>query len=191
MGGSKKQKTTGWSLFQTEKWTARGNLPAEQRLSFKEMSQNTSKQWRELTGLQKQAFLDVAAATRDVITSSSSSDTPTAAGTGATVAVSNVASKARPGPVRRIEEKGRNAWKHDSKKPRFGLASRNKRREGGIAAIHRVDASRAIRVDGVRVSRISRVAALEARASKRAAKRPPESTASANPNAALAWPMRS
>ena len=119
------------------------------------MTQNISKQWRDLTAQQKQAFLDEAATSRDK--DSSTSDTTVGA------SIDSNPSKARPGPVRKIEEKGRNAWKHDLKKPRFGLMSREKRREGGIAAIHRVDASRAIRVDGERVSRISRVAALEAR----------------------------
>jgi hypothetical protein len=66
----------------------------------------------------------------------------------------------RSGPARPIEPKGRNAWKGDKSRPRFGLKSRDRARSGGIATIHRVDASRSVAVNGVRASRITRVAAM-------------------------------
>ena len=62
----------------------------------------------------------------------------------------------RSGRAKKVESKARTAWRGDKLRPAFGLKKHgpSRHRQGGVgtAAMHRVDASRATRVDGVRCS---------------------------------------
>ena len=166
-GGEKTaSKTTGWLQFQKEKWAEEKDRGSSSKArSFTDVSAHISHLWWQLPEPVKQTYIDQAESMRTDTGDTGDTRQPISTATGTTHAIvtsdTDTDDKSvRSGPARPIEPKGRNAWKGDKSRPRFGLKSRDRARSGGIATIHRVDASRSVAVNGVRASRITRVAAM-------------------------------
>jgi hypothetical protein len=117
-----KRRVTGYQAFQKEKWAEEKRSGVSR--SFVDVSTHISKQWRDLTAVQKQQYVEQAERMRPLPATKRATSTNT-------VGVDDV----RSGPARPIAEKGRNVWKKlgaDKQRPRFGLKARDVARSGTI-----------------------------------------------------------